>query len=62
MSKRKNKGGPGSAETKRNAMIVKLIESGEYSYVELCKQFGFKSKGTVSGIYRRHKKRAQLST
>lgn len=62
MPVRKNKGGRGRAESKRNKMIVQLIESKEYSHQDICDQFGFKSKGTVSGIYRRERKRAQLST
>lgn len=58
----KNKGGRGKTETKRNKMIVQLIDSGEYSFGDICKQFGFKSRGTAFGIYRNEKKRTQLST
>lgn len=42
------------SKPERNKKVVELLEAG-YSYSSVAEKFGFKSKGTVYGIYKRNK-------
>lgn len=43
------------AKKERNKLIVKLIDKG-WTYAEVAKEMGFKSRGTVWEIYTREKR------